>query len=160
MTHQNIAERRAQLRLEEYFAGKTRAYGVFQDRFGTLRRQLTVDLDGAWDGATLTLDEDFVYDDGSTEERTWYIEKTGEDSYRGRCADVLGTADGKAHGNELHWSYDFSLRVGDRNWNVRFDDRFFLQHDNVLINRAIVSKFGVRIGDLTMIFQKSEAPAS
>ncbi len=50
MTHQNIAEREAQLRLEEYFAGKTRAYGVFQDRFGTLRRQLTVDLDGAWTG--------------------------------------------------------------------------------------------------------------
>jgi len=30
--------------LEEYFAGKTKAWGIFQDRFGTLRRQFTVDI--------------------------------------------------------------------------------------------------------------------
>ena len=46
-----------QLVLEEYFAGKTRAWGIFEDRFGTLRRQFTVDIDGRWDGRTLVLDE-------------------------------------------------------------------------------------------------------
>ena len=41
--------------MEEYFEGKTRAWGIFEDRFGTLRRQFTVDIDGHWDGRTLTL---------------------------------------------------------------------------------------------------------
>lgn len=160
MTDQDIAQRAPQLRLEEYFAGKTRAYGVFQDRFGTLRRQLSVDLDGTWDGTTLTLEEAFVYDDGATEDRIWYIEKRGETAYQGRSADVLGTADGEAHGSTLRWTYNFSLRVGEKRWKVRFDDRFFLQEDSILINRAIVTKFGFRIGELTMVFRKPEGSAS
>lgn len=160
MADQDIALRGPQLRLEEYFAGRTRAYGVFQDRFGALRRQITADLQGTWDGTTLTLEEEFVYDDASTEERTWYIEKLGEDTYRGRSADVIGHADGKSHGSTLRWAYNFSLQIGEKRWKVRFDDRFYLQDDNVLINRAIVTKFGLRIGELTMVFRKLDEPAS
>ena len=38
------------LRIEEYFSGYTRAWGIFEDRFGNLRRQFVVDIDGSWDG--------------------------------------------------------------------------------------------------------------
>ncbi|MEM6492646.1 MAG: DUF3833 family protein, partial [Pseudomonadota bacterium] len=44
-----------ELRLEEYFAGESRAWGVFEDRFGTLKRQFTVDIVGEWDGEQLVL---------------------------------------------------------------------------------------------------------
>ena len=57
-----------QLNLEEFFEGKTVAYGQFQDVLGNVPRRFQVDIDGAWDGETLTLVEDFVYDDGATEE--------------------------------------------------------------------------------------------
>ncbi|MED5358073.1 MAG: DUF3833 family protein, partial [Pseudomonadota bacterium] len=53
-----------QLRIEEYFAGHTRAWGIFEDRFGNLRRQFVVNIDGKWDGETLVLDEHFLYSDG------------------------------------------------------------------------------------------------
>ena len=33
-------------RPEEYFQGQTRAWGFFQDRFGTIKRQFVVDIDG------------------------------------------------------------------------------------------------------------------
>ena len=45
--------------------GADRAWGQFQDRFGEVRRRFRVEVDGTWDGETLTLVEDFVYNDGA-----------------------------------------------------------------------------------------------
>ena len=144
-----------QLVLEEYFAGKTRAWGIFEDRFGTLRRQFTVDIVGRWDGQTLVLDERFVYRDGERDRRVWTIEKFGPNRYQGRADDVIGLATGEAKGNALSWRYNMDLKVADSTLRVHFDDWMFLQPDNVLINRARVSKWGVELGAVTLFFSKS-----
>jgi len=73
------------LLIEEYFAGETRAWGIFEDRFGRLRRQFTVDITGTWDGRELILDERFEYSDGELDRRVWTIEKTGEHTWRNRA---------------------------------------------------------------------------
>ena len=57
------------LNLEEFFDGELVAYGQFQDVLGTVRRSFVVNIKGDWDGETLTLVEDFDYEDGSTEQR-------------------------------------------------------------------------------------------
>ena len=46
------------LNLEEYFSGSLVARGQFQDVFGTVRRRFDVQIEGEWDGQTLTLVED------------------------------------------------------------------------------------------------------
>lgn len=160
MRPEDFAEREPRFRIEEYFAGKTRAWGIFQDRFGTLRRQFIVDIDGTWDGETLTLVEDFVYDDGETEQRIWRITRTGAHSYEGRADGVIGIAKGESYGNALNWRYDFDLKVGDSVWNVHFDDWMFLQGDGVMINRASITKFGIELGQVTIAFRKAEAAQS
>ncbi len=156
MKPEDFAGREPRLLLEEYFAGKTKALGIFVDRFGNLRRQFAVDIDGTWDGETLTLTEDFLYDDGEIQQRIWFISKTGEHSYEGRAEDVVGPAAGKAYGNVLNWSYRLALKVGDSTWNVDFDDWMFLQEDGVIINRAEISKFGFKLGDVTIVFTKPQ----
>lgn len=140
--------------LEDYFAGKTRAWGIFEDRFGKLRRQFTVDIDGKWNGRTLVLDEHFVYSDGERDRRIWTIEKLTEDRYEGRADDVIGIATGEARGNALNWRYDMDLKVGDSTLRVHFNDWMFLQPDNVLVNRARVTKWGVELGQVTLFFSK------
>ena len=154
MKPEDFADRHPRLQIEDYFAGKTQAWGIFQDRFGTLRRQFVVDIDGSWNGETLTLVEDFVYDDGEMEQRVWRISKTGSHSYEGRAEGVIGIAKGEGYGNAFHWRYGFALKVGDSTWNVIFDDWLFLQEDGVLINRASVSKFGIELGQVTLVFRK------
>jgi len=79
----------------------------------------------------------------------------GDGRYEGRADDVIGTAQGQAIGNALHWEYDLGLDIGERNWQVHFDDWMFLQDDDVLINRATVSKFGITVGEVTLFFKKS-----
>lgn len=142
------------LRLEEYFSGPTRAWGIFLDRFGTLRRQLEADIRPTWDGRVLVLDERFRYDDGETDRRIWRIEKIGEQRYRGQTDDMIGVAEGAVDGNSLCWSYGFRLPIGNRTLAVRFNDRYVFQGDDILLYRADLSKFGVTIGELTMVFRK------
>jgi len=146
--------------LEEYFAGKTRAWGLFEDRFGKVRRQFIVDITGTWDGGELTLDERFQYNDGERDRRVWKIRKTGEHSYEGRAGDVIGIAAGEAYGNALNWRYDMDLKVGDGTLRVHFNDWMFLQTSGVLINRARVSKFGIEIGEVTLAFVKDGQSAA
>ena len=59
------------LNLFEFFKGETVAYGIFEDRFGKLRRQFRVKINGSVDQNILTLDEKFIYDDGEKATRIW-----------------------------------------------------------------------------------------
>ena len=138
--------------LEDYFEGKTKAWGMFHDRFGALRRQFVVDITGTWDGETLTLDEEFDYADGEKDRRVWTIRKIDDNTYTGTAGDTIGTAQGRSFGNALNWTYDMNLKVGDGTWEVKFDDWMFLQPGGVLLNRAAVSKFGVELGVVTLSF--------
>ena len=148
------------LAIEEYFVGETRAWGLFEDRFGKLRRQFTVDIVGTWDGEVLVLDERFQYSDGETDRRVWKITKTGPHTYEGLADDVVGAASGEAYGNALNWRYDMDLKVGDGTLRVHFNDWMFLQPSGVLLNRARVSKLGFRIGEVTLAFVKPGASAA
>ncbi|NNG05259.1 MAG: DUF3833 domain-containing protein [Inquilinus sp.] len=156
MKPQDFAGTTPTFALEDYFDGKVRAWGIFQDRFGRLRRQFVVDITGTWDGETLTLVEDFVYDDGELDQRIWHIRKLDEHRYEGTADDVVGTAVGIAYGNALNWSYDFDLLVGERRIRVRFDDWMFLQDQEVMINRAEVIKWGFTLGEVSIFFTRQD----
>jgi len=154
MKIENFAGRTPELVLEEFFLGHTRASGIFEDRFGNLRRQFEVDITGAVDGDTLTLDEHFIFADGETDRRVWTIRRIDETTYEGTADDVIGIAEGKVFGNALNWTYQIDLAIGERSLRVRFDDWLFLQPNGVLINRARVTKFGFEVGQVTLFFQR------
>lgn len=146
--------------LEDYFQGTTNATGIFIDRFGGLRRQFTVTIDGSWNGKELILDERFVYSDGEKDRRVWRITKRDDHTYEGRADDVIGIATGSTYGNALHWQYELDLKVGDGTWQVKFDDWMFLQADGVLLNKATVSKWGLEIGTVFISFAREKSAAA
>lgn len=145
------------LDLFAYFDGKTEAWGIFEDRFGAIRRQFHVTINGKIDGDTLTLNEEFQYADGEESTRVWTILKTGENTFEGSAPDVIGTAQGKSAGNALNWSYELDLVVGDSSYRVTFDDWMFRQKGDVLINIANVTKWGFDVGRVTLFFRKAGA---
>lgn len=144
------------LNLFEYFEGKTSAWGIFEDRFGKLRRSFTVDINGIVEGNQLTLVEDFKYSDGEEAQRIWIIKQVGDDQFEGTADDVIGIAKGIVAGNSLHWRYPVMLAIGDREWQVTFDDWMYLQPDGVMINKASVSKLGIELGTVTLVFKRDQ----
>lgn len=144
-----------QLDLFDYFLGENKGYGIVQDRKGTLTRQFTVDITGSiqTDGS-LKLYEKFDWSDGEKSTRTWIISKNSDHSYSGTAEDVVNSADGLFYGNALNWKYLLELKVDDTIWKIKFDDWMFLVTDQVLINKAKMSKFGLTVGEVTIVFQK------
>ncbi|WP_285671603.1 DUF3833 domain-containing protein [Paralimibaculum aggregatum] len=150
-----------ELELERFLEGRLTAHGVFQDRFGTLRRSFVVDVLGVWDGETLTLTEDFLYEDGSTERRVWRLVQTSAESWAGTAAGVVGEATGEEAGNAFNWRYTIDLETPDGTLRAHFDDWLWQLDDRVMVNRAYVTKYGIEIGQLSIYFRRETplAPA-
>ena len=160
-----FADRQPTLMLERFFIGQTVAYGIFEDRFGNIRRQFRVKLNGQLDGNDLILDEDFLYDDGEQAKRIWTITNSGKNAaglyqYQGTADDITGTASGIVAGNTMNWSYDVVLNMSGQDVEVHFDDWIYKQDEEVAINRAYISKYGIEIGSVTIVFLRGKAAAA
>jgi len=150
----NFKQNTPEFILEEYFNGKTVAYGVFENRSGEVINQFSVNITGSVKGNVLTLDEDFIYKNGNVDKRLWKIDILPDGQYEGTTNGVIGTARGKRSGNAFNWVYVFDLPVGDTSYKLKFDDWMFLQDKNVMINRAFVTKWGFKVGSVTLSFYK------
>jgi len=145
--------------LQEFFDGHVQATGQFQDVLGTARRAFTVDIHGDWDGERLRLVEDFVYEDGSTEQRVWTLRQTGPETWEGTAPGVIGTATGREDGDRFNWVYEIDLPIPSASGEtetlrVTFDDWMWQLDEDRVFNRAYVKRFGFDIGDVSIMFEK------
>ncbi len=145
------------LDLRSYFDGTVDAWGMFQDRSGKVIKRFHVVIEASWKGDVGTLDEHFSYSDGTTQRRVWTITRLGDGRYKGTAADVVGEARGDASGNALRWRYVMALPVDDKVYHVDFDDWMYLMDERTMLNRSLMSKFGFRLGEVTLSFRKRGA---
>jgi Protein of unknown function (DUF3833) len=150
----DYANETPKLDLKTYFNGPLTAHGIFTDRSGKVVRRFTVKMVGTWNGNQGVLDEDFTYSDGKKEKRVWRLTDLGNGRYSGRADDVVGEAVGIAAGNALNWRYTLALVVDGRTIEVQFDDWMYLMDDRVMLNKAVMSKFGIYLGEVTLSFTK------
>ena len=153
-TPSDYASQTPRLDLRDYFNGKLLAHGIVTDRSGRVTQRFTVQITGTWQGDQGTLDEQFSYADGRREQRIWRLVRGADGRYTGRADDVVGQAEGQASGNALNWRYTLRVPVDGRSWDVEFDDWMFLVDPQVMINRAVMSKFGIRLGEVLLSFQR------
>ena len=151
---ESYAAEKPALDLQQYFNGTLDAYGVFTDRSGTVIKRFTVVMNCSWQGDQGVLDEDFAYSDGSVQKRIWRLTKLGDGRFTGRADDVVGEALGESRGNAFHWTYTLRLPVDNKVYDVQFDDWMYLMSDKVMLNKATMRKFGVRLGEVTLSFAK------
>jgi hypothetical protein len=156
------------LDLRQYFNGTLDAYGVFTDRSGKVVKRFTVVMKCSWQGPpgaeTGVLDEDFTYSDGTKDRRIWTLRRGADGRYTGTAADVVGQAAGEEKGNAFRWGYTLKLPLDGpgeaagggtpRTVEVQFDDWMYLMNDKVMLNKAEMRKYGIRLGEVTLSFVK------
>lgn len=146
----------APIAIERDLAGHNVASGRFQTITGA-DRGFRADLNGVWDGRTLTLVEDFVFDDGERDRKTWVLERLPDGEWRGAREDVVGHARGFQDGPVFRLEYDVLLPTdngGQR--KVRFRDVLALEREGVVFNTATVGWFGLRVGSVTLTMRRVE----
>jgi len=142
------------IKIEEYFQGKVKAWGMLLSRSGKVKRQFTANMKGEFDGENLILDEIFIWNDGEKQERKWNIRKIEDNIYEGTASDVVGIAKGVSFGSAFKFEYKLLIPYKNKKIKIRFDDWIFKQDDKTAINKAILTKFGFKVGELIVFFVK------
>lgn len=139
-----------------YFAGESRAWGMVQDYSGKQVRRFEVAIRGEVLGNTLTLHEDFVYDDGERQTRVWRILRQPGGSYSGTAGDIIGVASGNAAGNAFNWRYQMDVKTDSSTYRLSFDDWIYQQDQRRLLNVTSLKKWGVEVARVTIFFDKPQ----
>jgi hypothetical protein len=135
--------------LERDLLGETEAVGAFRAITGQ-KRAFTARLNGRVEGDVFVLVEDFVFEDGKTDRKTWRLRRVGEGRYEGAREDVVGVAKGFQDGHVFRLEY--RMRLGSR--VVKFRDVIALGPDGAVLNDATVGLWGVRVGAVNLVMRR------
>jgi hypothetical protein len=141
---------------EVFFDGQLTAHGVVKDRAGKVTRYFNAEIKGSFDGSVITLDEDFIFDDGEKQKRVWKITKQPDGRYIGTAGDVVGDAVGQIAGNSMFLKYVLDVPYKDRTIHISIDDRMYLVEPDLLINECKMTKFGFKVGQIILVIKKVE----
>jgi len=154
MKPEDYKNTKPEIKIEEYFQGNVKAWGMLQGRSGEVKRQFVADMKGEFDGQNLILDETFIWNDGEKQERRWNIKKVGDNNYEGTASDVVGIAKGVSFGSAFKFEYKLLIPYKGKQIKIKFDDWIFKQDEKTAINKATLTKFGFKVGELTVFFVK------
>lgn len=144
--------------LERDLLGESLARGEFRALNG-VRRGFTVRMAGSFDGRVFTLVEDFVFDDGERDRKTWRLTRVAPGRYIGAREDVVGEAIGRQDGDVFRLEYDIRMpgRDGRPGMRLRFRDVMARLPDGSVVNRANVGWWGLRVARVELVITKQDA---
>lgn len=141
--------------LPGYFQGRTQAYGFFETPFGRIKKLFQADISGQWENETFVMNESFSFDDGTKDTRSWELTPLEAGSFRAYCPEMKAPVIGYHDQRMAHLSYQISLPVGRFKLTVKYKDLFVLMNQGLLFNRALVSKWGLPVGRVSIVFAKT-----
>lgn len=147
------------LKLDEFFAGSAKAYGVLHDWRGRQTLRFTADLCGVWQQGRGDLYEVFYFSDGRVDQRHWRLQQDVNGRVSGTAGDVVGEAKGQLAGNTLYWQYVLQIPYDGSTLDVTVKDWLYLIDQQNLINRTTMHKFGLKVAELTLSIQQLEPSA-
>ena len=146
------------LSLESFFNGTLDVHGMVHDRSGKVLRRFTMVMNASWNGSVGTLNEELLWSDGEKESKTWILTKTAEGKYEGTMGDVVGRATTEVSGNAFQMLYVVKVPVGkgeDRKvYEFDVEDWMHMIDDKTLLSRTTMTKFGVRVANVTVSYRK------
>lgn len=141
---------------EEFFIGALTAHGVVKNRSGEVTRYFNADLCGSWAAnGTGTLDEQFLFDDGERQARTWTLKPSGTGSYQASANDTVGISTAMVSGNALFMDYVLQVTFRERPLAVTVRDRMYLVNRETIINESTLHKWGFQVGSVILTIRKN-----
>jgi hypothetical protein len=148
------AKNSPKLDVRSYLNGPLEAQGILQNRSGEVIKTFTVKMVGSWKGNDGVLKEDFVFSDGKKDQRTWEIKLSDDNNFTAKAHDTVGIAKGQQYGNAMKMSYVLKIDVDGKKYDISMNDWIYLVDEKTAINVTKMSKFGFRVGTLTISFKK------
>lgn len=146
---------RPALQPEQFFNGQLSAHGLVKDRSGKVTRTFNATINAYWQDGIGTLEEEFIFDDGEKQQRTWKLKRQSNGGYLASANDVVGEAPVEVAGNSMFLKYVLQIPFRGKTLNITIDDRMYLVSETVLLNESNMSKWGIDVGSLTLTIIKA-----
>lgn len=144
--------------LVQAFQGRTTGRGHFRLWLTGDERRFTARLNGTVTGAegarTLTVVEDFVYDDGQQDRLTWVFRETGPGRWAGRREDTVGEATVIEEDGQIRLSYTADFKSPSGVNRLGFEDILYARADGTIVNDAVVSKAGIAVASVRFLIRR------
>ena len=138
-----------------FWTGRTASWGVVENRDGAPTAIITTATEGTAEGADGLHMVQHVVTDGKDSVRDWHIRRLGPGQFEATANDMVGTACGSPSGRTLHWTWTLATKPGNCLFDVTMDQWMYLADNSTLLNRTLITKFGVRLAEVSEQFVRS-----
>lgn len=145
--------------LKTFFTGELVGWGLVKNYQDKVTKRFTVDMKGSWQDNKGELYELFKYQDGSTQERTWYFVTHEDGISTGTASDVVGEASGQQNGFAFNWNYDLLYESDDKKIKLHLKDWLYQVDENAVISQTKIKKFGIEVGEVIVFILKQDESA-
>ncbi|MEI6097639.1 MAG: DUF3833 family protein [Alphaproteobacteria bacterium] len=139
------------------FQGHRTGTGQFRVWLTGDQRRFTAVLNGRVKGQagarTLTVTEDFVYEDGQKDRLTWVFVETGPGTWSGKREDTVGEATVIEQGGQIRLTYTADFRSLTDVTRLGFSDLIYGRPDGTIINDGIVSRAGFPVASVRFVIR-------
>lgn len=140
---------------EQYFAGRTHSWGLFENRSGNPTKLIHTQTVGHMEGGVFKFEQDMQIQGSKPSHRSWSIRKLDEHHYSATGTGIVGMARGEGHGNAFHFDFTIDAVPGNPLAHLHMSQWMYLQPDGVtMINRDTLTKAGVILAEVTEQFHK------
>ncbi len=140
------------------FSGRSTGRGHFRIWLTGDERRFTARLNGTVTGSegaqTLTVVEDFVYDDDQKDRLTWVFREQGPGRWTGRREDTVGEALVIEKDGRISLSYTADFRSSSGVNRLGFEDILYAGPDGSIINDAVVTRAGIAVASVRFVIRR------
>jgi len=140
------------------FEGRATGSGHFRVWLTGDERRFTARLNGRVTGAegarTLTVVEDFLYDDGQKDRLTWVFREQGPGRWSGKREDTVGEAVAIEEDGRIRLSYTADFRSPSGVNRLGFEDIIYARGDGTIVNDAVVTRAGIAVASVRFVIRR------
>jgi hypothetical protein len=139
-----------------FWTGHTHSWGVVETPGGAPSEIVQTDCIGEPEGADgLNMRQTLTEADGSVTHRDWHLRRTAPGRFEATANDMAGTAQGEAEGRAFHWTWVWQMSPRIPFESVTMSQWMYLMPDGTMMNRTVISKFGVTVAEVSEQFSRA-----
>lgn len=135
--------------MDKHLSGPILSEGVIFGPNGEMTNSFVATMHGEWSGSSGTLEENFTYSNGKTQQRKWRLQMDSPTTFTAEADDVVGTGKGIVSGSTVRLEYTIVLSDDAGGHKLNVTDWMYLTESGVIMNRSELRKFGLKVAELT-----------
>jgi len=143
-----------QLKLTSYFRDTIEAKGFLQDITGRNYNDVSVTTKGKWKGDYGNLYRYYKFNKLENIKQKLQIKFDDSNKFMVKIDGGDESYEGQQYGNAVNLKYDLPVSYKNIRLNLQINEWFYYLGNGRLINKVVVSKFGVPLGTATITYDK------